>query len=155
MSFLYTWKSELHRILCRDQCFLQFYIIHASLGDIIRKHCIHTHCYVNDTQWYLSMKPVDTNQLLMKTWKSCNFLLLNSDKTEVIISDPKNMTSNQFGITLAYTMRNLICPVLFTLNKLCMGLLSFICKWSLKWETSCLKVILVDSDNERNHIFPT
>ena len=70
------------------------------------------------------MKPGETNQLLklqacltdIKNWMTSNFLLLNSDKTEVIVLGPKhlrNSLSNDIttldGITVASssTVRNL------------------------------------------------
>ena len=70
------------------------------------------------------MKPDETNQLSklqaclkdIKTWMTCNFLLLNSDKTEVIVLGPKHLRdtlSNDIatldGINLASssTVRNL------------------------------------------------
>lgn len=69
------------------------------LGNINRKHWINFHCYADDIQLYLSMGPDETNQLArlqdclkdIKTWMTCDFLLLNSNKTEVIVLCPKHL----------------------------------------------------------------
>ncbi len=69
------------------------------LGNIIREHSINFHCYADDTQLFLLIKPDETIQLAklqaclkdIKAWMTCNFLLLNSDKTEVIVLGPKHV----------------------------------------------------------------
>ncbi len=69
------------------------------LGNIIRKYGISFHCYVDDTQLYISTRPNETSKLSnrvknIKVWMTNNFLLLNTDKTEILLIGPKNSTQN-------------------------------------------------------------
>ncbi len=82
--------------------YVGFIYYYKYLIYIIRKYGISFHCYDDDTQLYISTRPDETSKLSkltecvknVKDLMTNHFLLLNSDKTEILLIGSKNSTQN-------------------------------------------------------------
>jgi hypothetical protein len=82
------------------------------IDEICSRHGMNYHCYVDDTQVYLVIKPRDIwNDITQKLesclsdisrWMKLNLLKLNQDKTELIIFAPQHRLQEFTGCQLEF-----------------------------------------------------
>uniref|UniRef100_A0A8C6M9C7 Reverse transcriptase domain-containing protein n=1 Tax=Nothobranchius furzeri TaxID=105023 RepID=A0A8C6M9C7_NOTFU len=136
------------------------------IGKIIRQHGINFHCYADDTQLYLSINPDEPNRLGrlqacledIKHWMTLNFLLLNQDKTEVLIFGPEIQKRKLFsqspdlnGITLISENKVRNLGVIFDQDLLIKSQVKQVCRISFfhLWNIAKIRSILSRSDAEK------
>lgn len=82
------------------------------IGQICKRHNMSYHCYADDTQAYLVIKPID-NWINIATrmeaclsdisaWMKSNMLKLNQDKTELIIFTTKQRTKDFVNCSISF-----------------------------------------------------
>ena len=115
----------------------------GPIGNICRRHGFYYHCYADDTQVYMIIKPFDewSNyferlEMCLKEigiWMSNNLLKLNQDKTELIVFSSKNQAKNVPTVQLKVG-ESIINSVTSVRN---------ICLWKIKWRLLLNLVITI------------
>ena len=80
------------------------------VGEIIRRHNLHYHCYADDSQIYMMFKPTEDWESVANSieacvsdvadWMGSNMLKLNQDKTELIVFTSKNHSDKVCDVSI-------------------------------------------------------
>ncbi len=82
-------------------------------------------CYADDTQLYISIRPDENSKLSkltecvknVKDWMTNTFLLLNSDKTEILLIGPKKQYTE--SLRSQFATRRMYCYSLYSQKSGC------------------------------------